>query len=551
MDNLAFYHNLILSISSDLELPKAWISTFQFLTQKLPIDGITLHRFSQNLQSLEVQFLVANSNFYEIDTYIPLTDEEMKEVQELEDSKRLIRVPNVLEDSISAKHGEVIKEYLPDKNRAYLLCLLSTEKKIIGHLCLVGKSLNCFTKEHEEMMQLIQTPISLAQINMMQYRLVQELKNRLDIQRNDLAGEVKLLKESSIIGAKGGLRQVMEKVHQLAGRETQVLILGETGTGKELFADAIQKISPRSDKPYVKINCGAIPDSLVDSELFGYEKGAFTGAESNKIGRFEQANDGTLFLDEIGELPLRAQVRLLRVLQNKTIERVGGDRSIPVNVRIIAATNRSLDTMMQNREFREDLFYRLNVFQLSIPPLRNRVEDIPALAKHFIGNAAKRLKLSKEVKLSEGALGQLQAYSWPGNVRELENLVERALILTPTDSLELDRYLPRDPDWYIPTQQTGENYFKKLIREQVNEALSTKPYKRIQQPTIHNFDNQTVLRPLDEVITEHIESIVQYCGGKISGPGGAAEILKVNHNTLRKRMQKLNISFGHKKKKSQ
>jgi len=205
-------------------------------------------------------------------------------------------------------------------------------------------------------------------------------------------------------------------------------LLGETGTGKEVFANAIHYSSPRKNGPFIKVNCGAIPETLLDSELFGHEKGAFTGAVSQKRGRFERANKGTIFLDEIGELPAPAQVRLLRVLQTKEIERVGGATSIPVDVRIISATNRNLQEMIASGRFREDLWFRLNVFPIMIPPLRQRREDIPALVHHLIERKSKELKLTGRPVLAPGAIDRLMAHEWPGNVRELENMIERSLI---------------------------------------------------------------------------------------------------------------------------
>ena len=206
------------------------------------------------------------------------------------------------------------------------------------------------------------------------------------------------------------------------------MLLGETGVGKEVVANELHKLSLRKDGPFIKVNCGAIPDTLIDSELFGHEKGAFTGAVSRKRGRFERADTGTIFLDEIGELPLPVQARLLRVLQNHEIERVGGERSISLDIRIIAATHRNLSEMVADGRFREDLWFRLNVFPVEIPPLRERTEDIPALVRHFVRIKAKALKIKKIPAFAHGAIDRLMAYDWPGNIRELENAVERDLI---------------------------------------------------------------------------------------------------------------------------
>lgn len=232
------------------------------------------------------------------------------------------------------------------------------------------------------------------------------------------------------------MEDLLQQVDIVAKSDSTVLICGETGTGKEVIARAIHQLSPRHDKPLVKINCAAIPASLLESELFGHDKGAFTGAINTHRGRFEIADGGTLFLDEIGDLPLELQPKLLRVLQEREIERLGGSRTIPVNVRVIAATNRDLWQMVEDRQFRSDLFYRLNVFPLELPPLRDRPEDIPLLAKHFTQKMARHMNRSIDAIPTE-ALRQLMSWDWPGNVRELENVIERAVLLTRGNSLNL------------------------------------------------------------------------------------------------------------------
>jgi hydrogenase-4 transcriptional activator len=303
-------------------------------------------------------------------------------------------------------------------------------------------------------------------------------------------------------------------VGQVAPLDSPVLLQGETGTGKEVIANAIHYSSPRKDGPFIKVNCGAIPETLLDSELFGHEKGAFTGAISQKRGRFERADKGTIFLDEIGELPPQAQVRLLRVLQEKEIERVGGTSSIRVDIRVISATNRNLQEMVASGRFREDLWFRLNVFPIMIPPLRQRREDIPALVHHFMDRKSKELKLAERPVLAPGALDRLKAYDWPGNVRELENLIERALIQSRGGMLSFETLsAPQVPGGRERTRDAGRN--------------------------------RTVLS-LDEINVQHIRQALENAGGKINGPGGAAQILGLHPNTLRGRMNKLGIPYGRK-----
>ena len=290
-----------------------------------------------------------------------------------------------------------------------------------------------------------------------------------------------------------------------------MLLLGQTGVGKDVIANAIHVLSSRTDGLFVKVKCGAIPESLIDSELFGHEKGAFTGAMAQKRGRFERANHGTIFLDEIGELPPQAQVRLLRVLQDKEIERVGGTKTIQLDIRIIAATNRNLEEMVQTGQFREDLWFRVNVFPIWIPPLRQRKSDIPALIQHFIHKKARELKLPGIPALSPGATAPLMASDWPGNVRDLENIVERGLILNPKSPITFE-----------------------------NLAL-TPPQAQTQA-----FQQAAVIETLDQVIARHIRFALSQTNGKIHGKGGAAELLVINPNTLRSRMQKLNIHYERK-----
>jgi transcriptional regulator with GAF, ATPase, and Fis domain len=345
--------------------------------------------------------------------------------------------------------------------------------------------------------------------NALKHREVTQLKDLLADDNRYLHGELRRMSGDEIVGADYGLRDVMRMVQQVAALNSPVLLLGETGVGKDVIANTIHYSSSRSNGPFVSVNCGAIPDSLIDSELFGHEKGAFTGALSQKRGRFERADKGTIFLDEIGELPPQAQVRLLKVLQSKEIERVGGVRTIPLDIRIIAATNRNLEEMVRLHQFREDLWFRLNVFPIWIPPLRERTVDIPALMQYFINLKAKELKLSTIPELSPGAIDPLMEYHWPGNVRELENVIERAMILNPVGPLNFEHLNPGQP----------------------NKALE--PQGQSEEP-----DN------IDEVISRHIRRVLSKTEGKVNGPDGAAAILGINPSTLRNRMKKLGIVYG-------
>ena len=309
-----------------------------------------------------------------------------------------------------------------------------------------------------------------------------------------------------IIGQSTSLEEALKQVELVAPMDTSVLILGETGTGKEVICRAIHHSSPRNKKPLVKLNVAAIPSGLIESELFGHEKGSFTGAISQKQGRFELAHEGSIFLDEIGDLPLETQPKLLRLLQEQEFERVGGTRTIKVDIRVIAATHRNLEQMVRDGEFREDLFYRLNVFPISLPPLRDRREDIPVLANYFDNRICTRFG-RQPCGFSKEAMDQLLDYRWPGNVRELENIVERAIILCG-----------------------GETIRREHVRVESVSAAGGHAMGDIE------------LRPLQEVERDHIVAALRTCDGKVSGKGGAADRLGLKPSTLESRMKKLGIS---------
>ena len=326
-------------------------------------------------------------------------------------------------------------------------------------------------------------------------------KDQLEAESAYLKEEIKLSQaHEHIVGTSNALQHVLFLIEQVAGSDTTVLLLGETGTGKELLARTIHRTSDRKNKPLVKINCAALPASLIESELFGHEKGAFTNASSIRIGRFELADKATIFLDEIGELPIELQAKLLRVLQEGEFERIGGSRTIKVDVRVIAATNRNLEQDVRDGLFRKDLWYRLNVFPITAPPLRDRIDDIPQLVHHFM--EIFRHKQKKNIPLvSEGVMSKLQKYAWPGNVRELENIIERAVITTTGKTLKLSEELtPHFPETTGATQQT-----------------------------------------LEEVERTYILKILEQTHWKVSGKNSAAEILGLKRSTLRARMEKHNL----------
>jgi transcriptional regulator with GAF, ATPase, and Fis domain len=329
---------------------------------------------------------------------------------------------------------------------------------------------------------------------------VEQLKNRLEIENVYLQEEIKTEHNfEEIIGRSAALKTILRGAEQVASSDATVLIRGETGTGKELVARAIHNLSQRKDTPLVKVNCGAIPANLVESELFGHEKGAFTGALQRRIGRFEMADGGTIFLDEVGELPSDTQVKLLRVLQDGEFERVGSSKPVKVDVRVIAATNRNLSAAIKEGAFRPDLFYRLNVFPLDMPPLRERKTDIPLLVNFFINKFGK--KMGKDIKgVSKATLERMESYSWPGNVRELQNVIERAVVTASGSTIEID--------------------------DSILGADST---------------SHADVEALQQVERAHIIRVLKQTNWVVHGHAGAAAILRINPSTLRFRMQKLGI----------
>ena len=319
----------------------------------------------------------------------------------------------------------------------------------------------------------------------------------------------------TVVGADGGLRNVMERVQMIAGSDVPVLILGETGSGKEVIARVIHAQSTCAGGAFIRVNCGAIPQELIDSELFGHERGSFTGAIALRRGWFDQANGGTLLLDEVGELTAAAQVRLLRVLQDGTYQRVGGEKTLHSRVRIIAATNQNLAAMVHSGEFREDLWYRLSVFPLLLPSLRERTEDIPALVDILTRQAARRFGVQLRYP-SSSDMRLLAAYGWPGNIRELRSVIERATILGNGKRLEIDAAMGLS-----------------------SSTLGTKPMAPLEIETLSDSE----IIPLDEAMRRHISDVLAITKGRIEGPQGAAALLQINPHTLRARMRKLGIDW--------
>jgi len=409
---------------------------------------------------------------------------------------------------------------------------LCSQDGLTGVLILAADHGRAFKPEHLALVEKILEPFSVALENDRRLSELTTLRDAAVADRRNLLKQLatKTNEEDPVIGAETGLRTVMERVKLVAPSDAPVLILGDTGTGKEVIARAIHVRSKRVDGPFIRVNCGAIPSELIDSQLFGHERGSFTGAEGTRQGWFERADEGTLFLDEIGELPLIAQVRLLRVLQDGFIERVGGHEPIRVNVRLIAATHRDLAAMVHQGKFREDLWYRVNVFPLLLPRLAERPEDIPALARHFAKRASNRFGLS-HVDPTADDFRLLAQYPWPGNIRELGAVMDRAVLLGEGQRLDVAKSLGIS----LPSQRplTDDPTFYDVIPEQDFD----RPRVKLDRDALESIE-------LDVVIKRHIEQVLGATRGKVEGRRGAAERLNINPHTLRAKMRKLGIDWS-------
>jgi len=394
--------------------------------------------------------------------------------------------------------ADVARRVVAEELQSSCVVPLVARNRSIGTLHIGRRRESAFTDDDLELLGHIGGQVSLAVENALAFKEIESLKDKLAEEKLYLQDEIGT-NFGEIVGESTGLRKVLEQVAIVAGTNSTVLILGETGTGKELIARAIHDESSRKQKTFVKLNCSAIPTGLLESELFGHEKGAFTGAIAQKLGRMELANNGTLFLDEIGDIPAELQPKLLRALQEREFERLGSNRTQKVDVRLIAATNRDLAEMVAKHEFRSDLYYRLNVFPVRIPPLRDRAEDIPRLVRHFAQKHGKQMGRQIDT-IPAAAMRALQEWNWPGNVRELENFIERAVILTRGTVLQ------------VPVSELR-----------------------------HHATAPPVSASLKESERDHILKVLRESRGKISGPGGAADRLGLKRSTLQAKMKKLGI----------
>ncbi|HET6459805.1 MAG TPA: sigma 54-interacting transcriptional regulator [Syntrophales bacterium] len=508
IDENEFFRQMTVLICSSLDLETALQRSLHYLVRYMPVDSIFLHLYEKSLGAIRTITEVKAEETRTLEKITPLT-------REGKDSFEKPGVPNVRIVN-SPEQDPVIKKIAESfnmPNSSALVMRLVIEGARLGSLTLTADGKDRYTEEHARLVALLNEPFGIAVSNALAYQQVLKLKDMLTDDNRYLNQELLRMSGDEIVGTDFGLKDVMEMVRKVAPLESPVLLLGETGAGKGVIASAIHYLSPRRKGPFITVNSGAIPETLIDSELFGHEKGAFTGAIEQKRGRFERANHGTIFLDEIGELPAHAQIRMLHVLQEKEIERVGGTKAIPVDIRIIAATHRNLQDMVSENQFREDLWFRINVFPIRVPPVRERKEDIPSLVYHFINKKMKQLKLPAAPEISPGAMDRLMAYRWPGNVRELENVVERELILNK-----------------------GEPLTFRLLAD---------TYETCPPEMLAGFADEPV--NLNKATALHIQKALQKANGIVHGPGGAAAILGINPSTLRSKMKKLGIPYGRKR----
>ncbi len=516
VDEKDFFLQSTLRICGSLEIEKALWQTLMYIRTFMPADQMSLHYYHRDSGINETVAHATRVSGQALSIKTPLARKAREQI----DAQRSIRVrviDRLRDDPVTYRVAEKFNAL----DLSSVVMDLVLEKKMLGVFSVYNNGREKFTPEHVRLLSLLNEPCAVALTNFLRYRELMTLKDQLADDNRYLHEELRRLSGEDVVGADFGLKGVIEMVRQVAPLDSPVLLLGETGTGKEVIANAIHKSSARRDKPFIAVNCGAIPGTLLDSELFGYEKGAFTGALMQKRGRIERAHGGTLFLDEIGELPAEAQIRLLRVLQEKEIDRIGGTFPLKVDIRVITATHRNLEEMMDAGKFRHDLYFRLRVFPIVIPPLRERKRDIPALVQHFILKKSREMKRAIVPVPTTEAINRLMAYHWPGNVRELENAVERSLILNQGSLLHFneigDRLLEKGP---------------------LNRYLETLPA------------DAPAPMALDAVMSNHIRRVLQLCAGRVEGRHGAARLLEIKPPTLRKRMEKLGIAFGRKARMS-
>ncbi len=515
-DKQAFIQEASQCLFSSLQIEEALHSSISYLQDFLPLDIINAGISDDSPDTLRYLAVATAEAGFLLDERIRFSPEAIDDMQTFKLGS--VKIDNSLSSSKVAQeasaHLETVGIEFPKfrgkKEHSTMTLTIGLGKPYAAFFNLVAYGQNRYTDAHSNLLKLLEKPFTGAILNLIHYRDVLSRNEKLEKVNADLRNRLGHTNATRIIGAETGLKAVLKKVHQVALTDSPVLLTGETGTGKELAAHAIHEMSLRANQPIVCINCGAIAESLVDSELFGHEKGAFTGAGEKKRGYFEQADGGTIFLDEVAELPASVQVKLLRILQEKRFHRVGGQSAISIDARVIAATHKNLSEMVKNGSFRSDLWFRLNVFPIHLPPLRERREDIPEMAKHFAKSKAAEMNLPFQPVFASGAMEQLRAYAWPGNIRELQNLIERSLIISGGFPLTFPELTGKKSDDYDPgSSRLGFDVFRKL----------------------------------DDMIVGHIQKALHLSQGKIEGHKGAADLLGLHPSTLRGKMRKYRMGI--------
>lgn len=512
------FSNIVIAVWKEacrhIEIAESTSRIAEILRLRLPVDRLVVRRLDANRGSVET---VAFSDPKDRSISFERTEISPSECKRALAWIRHGRTARWRTGRRASKDASQVATLVPEEieDLAHIVPLRS-EQDTLGVLVVEARDGLPFSADHARTIASLKEPFAAALENSERLHELRALREAAEADKRSLLrrlGRDELVDE--IVGADGGLKNVLERIELVATSDVPVLILGETGSGKEVIARAIHSRSPRRMAPFIRVNCGALPPELIDSELFGHEKGAFTGAASARRGWFERADEGTLFLDEIGELPKAAQVRLLRVVQEGTFDRVGGELPRKVNVRIVTATHRDLPAMVQAGQFREDLWYRIAVFPVVLPPLREHKQDIPALAAHFAKRAAKRFGLPLQMPSSEN-MTLLESYDWPGNIRELASVIDRAAILGDGQRLEIARALGAPSTAWAPVAGPASS-----SPTAMSEVVS-----------------------LDIAMRQYIEGVLRQTRGRIEGKHGAADLLKINPHTLRARMRKLQIDWA-------
>lgn len=513
-----------------LRLEGALRNALAALEGVLPADGAFVNYFMKD--ELAVQFLARATRDAAVpmNVRVPVSREWLR-MMSYERRGRCVIADDRGDDPLT---DAVLESVLPEV-RSFVMMRLLMDGTHYGIVCFYSKRPRAFGPVHAEIVSALHNPIALS--------VGASLSAYFRLAGLEMSAENRRLRESAVEASEEPLRELLsrtpsferiaDRIRRVAPYDATVILTGESGCGKEVVATTIQQLSKRRNAPFVKVNCAALPGSLIESELFGFERGAFTGARERHAGLFEQADGGTLFLDEVGELPPEVQVKLLRVLQGQSFRRVGGDKEVTVDVRIICATNRNLPAMVREGRFREDLYYRLNVFPIPIAPLRERVEDIEPLAAHFIGRLARRYGMAVLPRLSEEALEFARRWPWPGNVRELRNVMARAVLSGEPVIRTLDMSGEGDVVRGVPQAPARSAALSALPAA----APATAPAAPA-APALTDADIT-----FEELQRRWFTALLERTGGRISGPGGAAERAGMHPNTLRSRLERLGISL--------